>query len=163
MKRALPTKEDLSGKRFGNLTVIKRSEKRGKRGQRSVPLWECLCDCGETTYKATDTLTGKGRNMCNACAKRYAAEKMLEGAGFIDGTQITRISNIKTESSSGSGRRGVYFDRATGKWRARLRFRGKLMDFGSYFKLEDAIEARKKAEEVYFGEFLEKIDKGDQQ
>lgn len=38
MSRALPTKEDLVGRRFGKLEVIARSDKRGSRGTRTVPL-----------------------------------------------------------------------------------------------------------------------------
>ena len=35
---------DLTGKRFGFLTVIKRSEQKGKDGH---VWWDCLCDCGK--------------------------------------------------------------------------------------------------------------------
>ena len=96
MARALPTKGDLIGQRFGRLEVIGRSDKRGSRGARTVPLWECRCDCGAITYKATDTLTNPDLSMCNECAGKYAAAKMRENAGFVDGTQISRI---KTRSS----------------------------------------------------------------
>ena len=34
MKMALPTKEDLSGRRFGRLVVLKRSDQRASRGNR---------------------------------------------------------------------------------------------------------------------------------
>ena len=36
--------EDLTGKRFGMLTVIKRSDNHGKAGQNAR--WICKCDCG---------------------------------------------------------------------------------------------------------------------
>jgi len=155
MERALPTKESLVGKRFGKLEVIGRSDKRGSRGTRTVPLWECRCDCGNITYKATDTLTNPEVSMCNDCAGKYAGEKMREKAGYVDGTQISRIKSDKLSAVNTSGCRGVYYDKKTGRWRARLRFQGKLMNFGSFAKFEDAVNARKAAEREYYGQYLE--------
>ena len=157
MARALPTKGDLIGPRFGRLEVIGRSDKRGSRGARTVPLWECRCDCGAITYKATDTLTNPDLSMGNECAGKYAAAKMRENAGFVDGTQISRIKTDRLISSNTSGVRGVYFDKRSGKWRARLKFKGKLMNFGTYSNFDDAVKARKQAEQEIYGEFLEHI------
>lgn len=148
----------LDGMRFGKLTVIRRSDKRGSRGARTVPLWECLCDCGETVYKATDTLTNPDVSMCERCAKRYAASKMNESVGFIDGTQLSRIKSDKLIATNTSGARGVYYDKRSNKWRARLKFKGRLMDFGSYTEFEDAVKARSRAEEEIYGRFLLELE-----
>lgn len=158
MARALPTKENLIGRRFGKLEVIDRSDKRGSRGARTVPLWECRCECGNITYKATDILTNPELSMCNECVGKYARSKQREKAGYVDGTQLSRIKSDKLISSNTSGCRGVYFDKCSGKWRARLKFKGKLMNFGSYANFEDAVKARKAAEQEYYGEFLNQID-----
>jgi len=160
MKRASPTKESLIGNRFGKLVVIGRSDKRGSRGARTVPLWECRCDCGAICYKATDRLTNSETSMCSDCGGKYAAEKMREGAGFIDGTQISRITSNKPISTNTSGCRGVYWDKNSGKWRARLRFRGKFYNLGTYANFDDAVKARRKAEGEIYGEFLEKSGLG---
>ena len=157
MSRALPTKENLIGRRFGKLEVIGRSDKRGSRGARTVPLWECLCECGNICYKATDTLTNSKLSMCNDCVGKYARTKMRKKAGYVDGTQISKITSTNLISTNTSGCRGVYFDKNTGKWRARLKFKGKLMNFGSYINFEDAVKARKAAEQEYYSAFLEKI------
>ena len=157
MSRALPTKENLIGRRFGKLEVIGRSDKRGSRGARTVPLWECRCECGAICYKATDTLTNPEISMCNDCVGKYATAKMREKAGFVDGTQISKITSTKLIATNTSCCRGVYFDKNTGKWRARLKFKGKLINFGSYINFEDAVKARKAAEQEYYGEFLEQI------
>lgn len=158
MKRSSPTKGDLTGKRFGRLVILGRAEKRGSRGARTVPLWECRCDCGNITYKATDTLTNSDLSMCNDCAQKYATSKMHENAGFIGGTQITKFKSDNYDSNNMSGVRGVYYDRRTGKYRARLKFKGKLMNFGSYYTIEEALEARKKAENVCLGELLDSLN-----
>ena len=157
MGRAAPTKEDLTGKRFGRLVILGRSDQRGSRGARTVPLWECRCDCGAITYKATDTLTNPEVNMCTECLKTYAPEKMREKAGFVNGTQISRIKNPKPVANNTSGCRGVYLDKNTGKWRVRLKFQGKLMSFGSYVDFDDAVLVRKKAEQQIYGDFLENL------
>lgn len=157
MSRALPTKENLIGRRFGKLEVIGRSAKRGSRGARAVPLWECRCECGVICYKATDTLTNPDLSMCNDCVGKYATAKMREKAGFVDGTQISRITSNKIIATNTSGARGVYLERKTGKWRARLRFKGKTYNFGTYANFDDAVKARKEAEQLIYGEFLEQM------
>ena len=151
-------RKDLTGQRFGRLTVVKLSDKRAPRGARTVPLWECRCDCGSITYKATDTLKNADISMCSECSAKYAAEKMRENAGFVNGTQLGKIRVRDEKSMNSSGIRGVYYDKSTGKWRARLKFQGKLMNFGTYTRFEEAVEARKKAEFVYYGEFLDQYE-----
>ena len=158
MGRALPTKGNLVGRRFGKLEVVGRSDKRGSRGARTVPLWECRCECGNITYKATDTLTNPELSMCNECVGKYARSKQREKAGYVDGTQLSRIKSDKLISSNTSGCRGVYYDKRSGMWRARLKFKGKLMNFGSYKKFDDAVKARKDAEQQIYGEYLELIN-----
>ena len=159
MSRALPTKENLIGRRFGKLEVIGRSDKRGSRGARTVPLWECRCECGAICYKATDTLTNPEISMCNDCVGKYATEKARAKAGFVDSTQISKITSTKLISTNTSGCRGVYFDKNTGKWRARLKFKGKIMNFGSYKNFEDAVKARKEAEQKYWGKYIDRDQK----
>lgn len=146
---------DLTGKVFGKLTVLGRSDKRNPRGKRTTPMWECRCECGAITYKATDTLTNPDMSMCNECAGKYAADIARQSAGFVGGTQITKIADMKPTAANTSGARGVYFEKRSNKWRARLTFKGKIMSFGSFARFEDAVFARKEAEKIYFGEFLE--------
>ena len=146
---------DLTGKRFGRLTVVCRSEKRAPRGERTVPLWECVCDCGNVVYKATDSLTDGGGHMCEQCRGIYATERARENAGFVGGTELTKLRDMSPTAANTSGVRGVYWDKSVNKWRARLRFRGKLMNFGAFEQFEDAVTARKKAEAEYFGAALE--------
>jgi len=154
-------KNDLTGQKIGKLTVLERSDKYGSRGKRKTQLWKCQCECGTITYKATDTLTNPDISMCPECAGKYAAEKARENAGFEGGTQISKIKNCPDTSDNISGFHGVYFDRRTGKYRARLKFRGKLYNLGSFTNLEDAVKARKRGEEEIFGKFLDDLDNGE--
>ena len=106
---------DLTGQVFGKLTVIGRSDKRNSRGARTTPMWECRCECGAITYKATDTLTNPEESMCKSCQGLYAAENARKSAGFIDGTQISRIQNMNLTASNTSGCRGVYYDKRSNR------------------------------------------------
>lgn len=47
---------DLSGKRYGYLTVIERVEDREYKGGRKKPQYLCLCDCGNTTFVTGECL-----------------------------------------------------------------------------------------------------------
>lgn len=151
---------DLTGQVFGRLTVLGRSNRRNPRGARTTPQWKCQCECGAITYKATDTLTNSDLSMCARCAEIYAAESARKAAGYAEGTQISRIRNMNAPSTNTSECRGVYYDKRTNKYRARLKFQGRIMSFGSFSEFQDAVEARKNAEKLYYGEFLK--NNGDQ-
>lgn len=55
--------DDLTGKRFGNLVVIKSIYEEGKRKR-----WECLCDCGKITNVTTNDLKTAHSTSCG-CIK----------------------------------------------------------------------------------------------
>lgn len=148
---------DLTGRHIGRLTVIERSDRYGTRGKRKTWLWKCRCDCGEITYKATDTLTNSAVSMCGRCAELYATAKAREKAGFNGGTQLSKIKDINSQSKNLSGVRGVYFDSKSNRYRARIKFQGKLYNLGSYTNLEDAVKARKLGEEEYFGGYIDSL------
>lgn len=89
--------EDLSGKRFGRLTVIKDSGKRRKNGD---VVWECKCDCGNTTYTTTYLL--KTTQSCG-CLQKETASK----ASKINllGRRFGKLTVIKeTDKRKRSGR-----------------------------------------------------------
>lgn len=52
-----------------------------------------------------------------------------------------------------SGYTGVYWDKTKDKWKAFITVDSKGISLGSYSDINDAIEARRKAVEKYFGEF----------
>ena len=92
---------------------------------------------------------------CAKCASSKAVQRARQASGYVGGTQICRIKDVKLTAANTSGVRGVYYEKKSNKWRARLRFKGKIMDFGTYERFEDAVAARKAAERQYFGTFLE--------
>lgn len=150
---------DLTGRTFGKLEVLGRSDKRNSRGARTTPMWECRCECGAITYKATDTLTNPDLSMCAACAAKYAAEKARAEAGFVEGTQLSKIKNMTPSAANTSGYRGIYYEPKFDRWRAQIIFRRKRYYLGTYKNKEDAIKARQRAEEEFYGDFLEAYGK----
>ncbi len=146
---------------FGKITVLERSESKRKRGDRMVVEWKCKCECGNIVYRTTDQLTNEKNRMCADCAHQNSVKQAFKSAGFEQGTQVTKISEMKMTSANTSGCRGVYWHKKQQKWVARLKFKGKLMNFGSFFDFDDAVNARKNAEQKYFGAFLTEINAQD--
>ena len=85
---------DLVGKRFGKLTVIKRSEEKDIEGV----LWECLCDCGNKCLKPTGKLTKGTTKSCGCLRKSSVVAGQKYG-------RLTAIEPLERRSKS----RGVYW------------------------------------------------------
>lgn len=147
--------KDLTGQRFGRLTVLERSDQTATRGSRTRKLWKCQCDCGAITYKATDTLTNPDMSMCKACADQYGAAKARDNAGYVGGTQLAKIQEKPLESNNQTGFRGVYRNSRTSRFVVRIKFQKKLYHIGCFDNIEDAIKARLEAEEQFFGPYRE--------
>lgn len=60
----MPKKNDLTGRRFGRLTVIRATEQRGPDGG---IIYECLCDCGNKCLVWGNKLTRKGHSAKRSC------------------------------------------------------------------------------------------------
>lgn len=58
-------KKDLTGKRFGRLTVLKEA---GRSKDRQI-IWECICDCGNTTLVKAGNLTSGDTKSCGCLHK----------------------------------------------------------------------------------------------
>jgi hypothetical protein len=57
-------------------------------------------------------------------------------------------------SNNKSGVRGVCWHKGAGKWFAQIQVNRKVINLGYYDRKEDAIEARRKANDRYFGESI---------
>ena len=61
--------------------------------------------------------------------------------------------NQSLRSSNTSGAIGVNWHKRDKRWSARIRFNGKKLHLGCFDDINDAIEARRQAEDKYYGEF----------
>ena len=71
-------------------------------------------------------------------------------------THQNNIMNSKLSKNNKSGITGVRLDSSMNKWIAQITFECKTIYLGTYDNFEDAVKARKEAEEKYFGEYAYK-------
>lgn len=71
-------REINSGMRFGRLTVVNEKKEERYFGSR---LWECLCDCGKTTYVPTAKLNNGNTKSCG-CLQQDTLHPDLTGKIF---------------------------------------------------------------------------------
>lgn len=90
---------DLSGKRFGKLTVIKRVGTMW-----GSPYYECKCDCGNTTYVSASNLRSGGTKTCGECEHHNLSSTRIYG--IYQGMK-QRCLNPKNPSYEYYGKRGI--------------------------------------------------------
>jgi hypothetical protein len=149
---------DLTGNRFGKLTVIERSPNK-KRGDINRTQWHCQCDCGNVVDVYSDSLISGDTASCGCLSHEKGIPDVWRD-DFVDGTQITKIQSIPTKSNK-SGVVGVNWDKSRYKWQASLRFKGKKYNLGRFAKFDDAVAARKAAEKIYFGSYRDGVQKNE--
>ena len=159
--------KDLTGQRFKRLTVIERKENT-KLGE---SVWMCKCDCGNSVSVTAGHLISGHTKSCGCLSREKSSingrsEKNLTKLRNFekrDSVENTRLSVISSERSlnknNTSETRGVSFVTKSRKWHAYINLKGTRTNLGEYKKLEDAIKARKLAEEKYFEPIIEKYKK----
>lgn len=73
-----------------------------------------------------------------------------------DATHSQNNMNKGIQKNNTSGTTGVVFDKRRNKWCAQIKINKKNIRLGYYIDKNNAIKARKEAEEKYFGEFAYK-------
>ena len=154
---------DLTGQVFGRLTVIRKHS--NDKYRRTI--WLCKCECGkETTASRQYLIKGKKRS-CGCLQSEWAnihlrphairgVKKHLKKV-VKEGTRLDMISSSRRLSKRNkSGVTGVHWDKASSKWRASIRVKGKDIKLGRFSSLEEATTARKEAERKYFKPILDK-------
>lgn len=151
-KRVLP----YIGKRFGRLTVLEKTNEKIRHGSTWSPLWKCQCDCGNTTLVRLDSITSGNIQSCGCQENEGKTEKMREAAGFISGTQLSKIRRIMEHNTSAADEDmiGVNYDPKTRKWRATITFQGVRHRLGSYDTPREAAAVRREAERKWFEPML---------
>lgn len=89
-------RQDLVGKRFGRLTVVSLSDKRGKYG---MLYWNCLCDCGNKVVTSSSNLKSGHSTSCGC----ITAEKNKSRANNLVGKRFGRLTVVKLHSDAVKG------------------------------------------------------------
>lgn len=77
---------DVTGCHFGLLTAIRPTEQRSSNG---AIIWECLCECGNTTYVSVGQLTRKHTLSCG-CRHKSKWEMMI--GDFLTGLCVDFVT-----------------------------------------------------------------------
>lgn len=84
--------DDLTGKRFGKLTVLERCYDMPKRG--STVYWKCICDCGNETIATSLHLKNGDKKSCGCMrkndltGKKFGRLTVLKKDGKENGNQM---------------------------------------------------------------------------
>lgn len=230
--------EDLTGRKFGRLTVIERAEDHWIPCGRRKISWLCQCDCGSEPVVIRGQYLKNGRSQSCGCLQRERTSKsnlnkkkkrnvyddmgdylighffncedcfevdkddyekvkdycwykntggyvtttsdgktikihqvVMGGKNidYINGdkldnrksnlrfcTTAENVRNVGIRSNNTSGVTGVSYSKREGKWKSNITYNGVVIRLGTFANKEDAIKARKDAEEKYFGEFAYK-------
>ncbi len=128
--------DDLTGKQFGNLTVLEPTRERKRR----YCVWRCRCSCGKEKNVSSGDLVSGNTTSCGC--KRIIP--LMENNWYFEGTELRQALEERVESShASSGYTGVTLKR--NKWMAYITYKKKRYYLGSYDRLEDAVKARARA------------------
>lgn len=171
--------KNVIGTKVGMLSIIDKAKKNNRL------YYYCKCDCGNFTWVRSDSITGKRvTKSCGCLAKnsffkikdirnikfgrltaieptdrRYMrkALKVHLKTNIVDGTNIKIISRKHTQANNKSGVTGVTWDKNRRKWVAQIRFKNKQYHLGRFDDKDEAIKARREAEDKLFNQFLEEL------
>jgi len=143
---------DITGKKFGKLTVISFSHKEKTRSW-----FLCKCDCGNECYKSSQQLLNQGIFSCGCAHIEHVHNKLNNEC--VENTNLKLLRNTeKIYRNNTSGVRGVKRIGKTNKFRATISFQGKIIHLGCFNTIQEAAKARKVAEDEYFKPILEKYE-----
>ncbi|MDB1728771.1 AP2 domain-containing protein [Enterococcus avium] len=137
-------KRDYSGMNFGNLKIIGDTGKTTNRGQQIVIARHTD---GRVIENRIDRII-RGEVTGNTSTLDWEKIKI---------SRILRLINIPSRNNR-SGITGVSYKKRDKVWEANINFQGKRIYLGQFKNKQDAINARKAAEEKYFKPILEKYE-----
>lgn len=138
-------RRDLTGQRFGRLTVICPAE---NKYEYAASTWHCRCDCG----KELDVYSGsllRGMTKSCGCWNYEQQAKMHEHMDlhYQNDTCLEILERSCADTGKNkAGFRGLYLTK-TGKYRVMITFQKKIYYLGSYKTFGEAVQARLDAED----------------
>lgn len=148
---------DLTGQRFGKLTVIERA---GITNGGSA-LWRCSCDCGNEKITRATTLRRGEVTSCGCLANILIEEARTDllTNKTIDGVQVPRLTQ-KVRSDSGTGHKGISRRCRKGKviYEVYISVKKIRKYIGTFSDLDKAVRAREKAEKEYHAPYIKALE-----
>lgn len=145
------SRHQLEGKIFGRLTVKYQT---GKKNKKREVLWHCICECGNELDVATGGLI-KGQCVSCGCRQRELQADIHNKLHCVEHTIVEFLEKRNYRSDNTSGRQGVHLQKS-GRYKAYIGFNGKRYHLGYFDTFEEAVVARREAEEVLHKAFIER-------
>lgn len=144
---------DIVGMKVGRLEVIENASRKG--------YVVCKCACGKVkTIRATQLTKADPVQSCGCVQREGASAKGADLAKrnfapfYADSLQFHTnfhvIESDKPNSNTKSGHKGVWFNEKRGLWEAYISIHRKRIFLGRYSTKDEAVHARKRAEEEYY-------------
>ncbi len=134
-----PARYDLTGRRFGYLTVVAQTSRR----QHKYIVWKCVCKCGREVEIPSGMLLEGNTTSCGC----LNTEILQHHNRYQEGTELLRSMTERVLSPhAASGYVGVMLRQD--RWVAYINYKGVRHHLGTYTKLEDAVKARARAKEA---------------
>lgn len=92
--------QELTGERFGRLTVIKQTQK-PKEVKNKNRYWECKCDCGNTHIASTPSLRSGKVQSCGCLNKEVRQQQLSKNEIGNKYCDLIVIAKAKNKNSSG--------------------------------------------------------------
>ena len=138
-------KEDITGEIYDRLKAIRPTDKRDITG--SI-VWEFECECGNKVELSVGAFRSGRVHSCGCLYRETRTDCISQRKDFVDNTCLSLIVAAKNPNARNtSGYTGVYLDKRSGKWLAQISFQKKRYHLGLFKDINDAIRARKFAEE----------------
>lgn len=143
-------KDDLTGKQFGELTVLEPDNSKVWHSKH----WLCKCSCGKIVSVERKHLLDGSTKSCGHTKRQNGLDHTDNFNGMRDrqnkyNTNLEVIRNQKMQPNNTSGVKGVDYHKGRDEWRARVYVGGK--EITKWFKnKEDAIKWREQAVGKYY-------------
>lgn len=98
----MPTIMNLIGNKYGDLTVIQKSDKKNKNRETS---WICICNCGNITTVIGSNLKNGTTKSCGCLHKKHGMARTRIYKIWIN--MKSRCYNTNTKSYKDYGKRGI--------------------------------------------------------
>lgn len=147
---------DMTGQRFGRLVVIKRALHHSSNGNAR---WWCLCDCGNEVTVDAQHLRRGITSSCGCLRQELVRKRAMTNEAFrktqgnidvLKDSSGVFLCSVKRTRRNHTGIVGVSFDKQSGRYVARLRYRGKYVLNEKTATLQEAATLRRHAEPKYF-------------
>lgn len=139
--------QNLIGKRFGQLTVLRDS---GRRGQNNAVVWECLCDCGRHSFVTTGSLNSGQTKSCGHPSLEALHKAVAKHVNKTPGTNYALLNDKKPVTNT-SGEKNISIVYRHGRKRYRVAITYKKRQHGGLRDtMEEAIVLREELREKYW-------------